>query len=418
MGKIRIRKKNKHVRSLEDEIQNAVVVKNKKLQKNKEKKKGKNKKRETKDLQKIYKLAKEEEENYYDDDLHIEIEGENGKEVEDFLEFDDDMNEIDYNMDLSFNDSNINENEEDDSIDIFKEYNININNKIKDTNALYNNVEGCKEIDPEKEKEEKILAQVRNCYKIIGEHLAQYKKGKIHEAIKLLTKSPKWFELLMITEPKNWTMQATYEVTKIFSSGLKESQVEKYFEFILLPILLQNIEQKKKLDSFLYQSLIKSLYKSAAWFRGILFPLIRKTCTKRELIIVGSVIQKMSIHINYAMQALVEMFALEWNSTLGYFVNIMFNKKYAFPKSFISRCVEYFLQFEKEQNQNPLPLIWHKSLLSLVQNYNEEFTDHQREEIKRLVQKQNHHMVSKAIIKHISPTSLMHTSMENIDSHV
>lgn len=117
---------------------------------------------------------------------------------------------------------------------------------------------------------------VEKCYRVVGENLAIYKKGKLHQALTILVKSPKWYELLLLTTPKKWTTQAVFEVTKLFSSGLKEKDVCIYYKHILLPIILENIELNKKLDGFLYKTLIKSLYKSKAWFKGLLYPVLLK----------------------------------------------------------------------------------------------------------------------------------------------
>ncbi|KJP86417.1 hypothetical protein AK88_03970 [Plasmodium fragile] len=126
------------------------------------------------------------------------------------------------------------------------------------------------------EKNEQLDALVQKCYETVGEELAHYKKGKLHRALTVLVKSPRWFDLLLLTKPKRWTTQATFEVTRLFSSGLKEKEVCIYYEFILLPIILDNIERNKKLETFLYKTLIKALYKSKAWMRGMLYPLLRR----------------------------------------------------------------------------------------------------------------------------------------------
>ncbi|VWU53302.1 essential nuclear protein 1, putative, partial [Hepatocystis sp. ex Piliocolobus tephrosceles] len=115
---------------------------------------------------------------------------------------------------------------------------------------------------------------VEKCYKTIGESLAIYKSGKLHQALTLLVKSPRWLELLMITQPPKWSTQATFEVTKLFSSNLKEKEVAKFYEYILLPLVVQHIMENNRLNPIMYKTLIKALYKSKAWFQGILFPLL------------------------------------------------------------------------------------------------------------------------------------------------
>ncbi|GAB66375.1 bystin, partial [Plasmodium cynomolgi strain B] len=206
-----------------------------------------------------------------------------------------------------------------------------------------------KEVKAEPSEQEKLDALVQKCYETIGEELAHYKKGKLHRALTVLVKSPRWFDLLLLTKPKRWTTQATFEVTKLFSSGLKEKDVCIYYEFILLPIIVDNIERKKKLETFLYKTLIKALYKSKAWMRGMLYPLLRR---------------------------------------------------------FIEKCVDYFVSFLN--NPDVLTVNWYTSLLLLVQNYRALMGDDEIEKLRILVMKKNHPKFSNEILKSMySPMSLM-----------
>ncbi|VWU53404.1 Bystin, putative, partial [Hepatocystis sp. ex Piliocolobus tephrosceles] len=90
---------------------------------------------------------------------------------------------------------------------------------------------------------------VEKCYKTVGESLAIYKSNeKLPHALLLLVKSPRWLELLMLTKPQNWSAQATFEVTKLFSSNLKEKAVTKFYENILLPLIVRNVMENKRLN--------------------------------------------------------------------------------------------------------------------------------------------------------------------------
>ncbi|CRG99968.1 U3/U14 snoRNA-associated small subunit rRNA processing protein, putative [Plasmodium relictum] len=415
MTKIKIRKKNKHLRAFEEDLKNDIVVKNKILKKKKQEKKKQKKKKIKKknDLNKILNLANEQNEEYLHHNIN-DLDEENIQEANKFLEFDDDIHE---NSDVSFNESNKLDshkdsyfNELDESNDIFQEFDIKANEEIS------REIEKKEKEDMiQKEQGDKIDPLVEKCYKTIGEDLAHFKKGKLHRAFKILTKSPRWFELLLLTKPKNWTTQATFEATKLFSSGLKEVDVCKFYEFILLPIILENIDQNKKLDSFLYKTLIKALYKSNAWFKGILFPLLQKECTKKQMIIIGSIIQKMSISINSVINGLNQIFKFQWNSTIGYFLSIFFNKKYSFPKQFIGNCVEYFINFQNYPNQ--LTVIWHKALLMLVNNYKELLDENQIDKLKILIQKKNHPQLSSEILKHMYSSSSLIKKIKDIASN-
>jgi essential nuclear protein 1 len=115
----------------------------------------------------------------------------------------------------------------------------------------------------------------------VGVLLSRYKSGPLPRALKILPSLPHWAQLLALTQPPAWTPHATYACTKIFVSNLKPTEVQVFLEGILLEKVRDNMmdgESRKggkggKLDVQLYEALKKGLYKPAAWFKGILFPL-------------------------------------------------------------------------------------------------------------------------------------------------
>lgn len=62
--------------------------------------------------------------------------------------------------------------------------------------------------------------------------------------------------------------------TRIFVSNLKPAQAKVFMEGVLLEAVRQNItDNQGKLNVHLYDALKKALYKPAAFFKGVLFPL-------------------------------------------------------------------------------------------------------------------------------------------------
>ena len=108
-----------------------------------------------------------------------------------------------------------------------------------------------------------------------------------------------------MTQPTSWSSAATLAATRIFASNLSAKMAQRwaltwlqtvqgvgytwvykiprtlctnpncarYYNLVLLPHVLRNIEDHKKLDFHLYTALKKSLYKPAAFFKGILLPM-------------------------------------------------------------------------------------------------------------------------------------------------
>lgn len=77
----------------------------------------------------------------------------------------------------------------------------------------------------------------------------------------------------MITNPEAWTPHATYAATRIFASNLDPKQSQKFYKEILLEKVREEIGQTGKLSVQTYMALKKAIYKPAAFFKGLLFPL-------------------------------------------------------------------------------------------------------------------------------------------------
>jgi len=71
------------------------------------------------------------------------------------------------------------------------------------------------------------------------------------------------------------------------------------------------------------------------------------------------------------------------------------NKKYALPYRVIDAVVNHFMQFLDESRR--LPVIWHQSLLVFAQRYKKDITAHQKEQLKLLFKRQQHHQITNEI---------------------
>jgi essential nuclear protein 1 len=109
----------------------------------------------------------------------------------------------------------------------------------------------------------------------VGKFLSRYTSGKIPKALKRIPSLECWAEVLQLTEPENWSPNAVYQATCLFSSNMSTKNAERFYEAILLPRVRNDIKKNNRLHFALYQSLKKSLYKPAAFNKGILLPLCR-----------------------------------------------------------------------------------------------------------------------------------------------
>lgn len=135
---------------------------------------------------------------------------------------------------------------------------------------------------------------------------------------------------------------------------------------VLLDRVRDDIQENKKLNYHLYMALKKSLYKPAAFFKGILFPLCESgTCTLKEAAIIGSVISKLSIPALHSSAALLRLAEMDYTGPNSLFIRILLDKKYALPYKVVDALVEHFMRFKNDPRT--MPVLWHQSLLVFVQ---------------------------------------------------
>ncbi|KAF9919391.1 snoRNA-binding rRNA-processing protein [Lobosporangium transversale] len=238
--------------------------------------------------------------------------------------------------------------------------------------------------------------KVIEVYSKVGLLLSRYKSGKLPKAFKIIPSLQNWEEILYITAPENWTVHATYQATRIFTSNLKEKQAHKFFSLVLLDKIRDDIAENKKLNYHLYMALKKSLYKSKAFFKGILFPLCESgNCTLKEAAIVGSVITKVSIPVLHSAAALLRLADMEYTGPNSLFIRVLLDKKYALPYKVIDALVDHFLRFKMDPRI--MPVLWHQSFLIFAQRYKSDITPDQKQALVELLRFKTHEGISPEI---------------------
>ncbi|KAG2575741.1 bystin-like isoform X2 [Panicum virgatum] len=252
------------------------------------------------------------------------------------------------------------------------------------------------EVSAEGRPRVKLDNSIIELYKEVGKFLSRYTSGKIPKAFKRIPSLECWAEVLQLTEPENWSPNAVYQATRLFSSNMNTKNAERFYEAILLPRVRNDIRQNKRLHFALYQSLKKSLYKPAAFNKGILLPLCReRNCTLREAVIIGSIIQKVSIPFLHASVALVKLAEMEYCGTTSYFIKLFLDKKYALPYRALDAVLAHFMRFLDDERI--MPVIWHQSLLAFVERYKNELEKKDKEKLVRLLDRQKHYLVTPEI---------------------
>ncbi|CAO1620383.1 unnamed protein product [Sympodiomycopsis kandeliae] len=250
-------------------------------------------------------------------------------------------------------------------------------------------------------------------YTKVGEFLSRYKSGALPKPFKILPSLPHWEMVLSLTSPQNWTPHATLAATRIFVSNLKAQQSQRFFEIVLREKFRDEIEDNKKTSYQIYEALKKGLYKPAAWFKGILFPLCESgILTLKEASILSSVLTKVSIPMLHSAAALLRLSEMKYSGPNSLFIRVLLDKKYALPYKVVDALVFHFLRFseigsgvEKLKDGSGLyrmPVLWHQSLLVFSQRYKQDLTPDQKLALLDLLRVQKHDGISPEIRRELT----------------
>ncbi|EXX62541.1 hypothetical protein RirG_160700 [Rhizophagus irregularis DAOM 197198w] len=245
-----------------------------------------------------------------------------------------------------------------------------------------------------------INPKVVEVYTKVGTLLRRYKSGKLPKAFKIIPSLSNWEEILYLTHPENWPPHATFQATRIFVSNLKTKQTQRFFDLVLLEKVRDDIHENKKLNYHLYMALKKALYKPAAFFKGILFPLCESgTCTLKEAAIIGSIISKVSIPILHSSAGLLRLAEMEYSGPNSLFIRILLDKKYALPYKVVDALVFHFLQFKNDERT--MPVLWHQSFLVFAQRYKQDLTTEQKDALLEVLKVKSHDLITSEIRREI-----------------
>ena len=205
---------------------------------------------------------------------------------------------------------------------------------------------------------------------------------------------------------------------------------QRFYSLVLLENVRDNIFKYKKLNCHLYRAVKKSLFKTSAFFRGFLLPLA-ENATAREAVIIGSILGKVSINNLDAAAAIMKLTHMEYEVGNGFFLKTLLAKKYALPTQVINALVNFFLKFavdggsqadmndeeyDDEDDGNTgvadkqMPVMWHQTLLTLVQCYRPYLSRENCLKLKALIKVHYHQAISPEIRKCLAADYLKHTT--------
>ncbi len=106
-----------------------------------------------------------------------------------------------------------------------------------------------------------------------------------------------------------------------------------------------DLQKNKKLNYHYYESLIKALYKTNAWFKGVLFQFCDKDSNLREIKVIESLITKITIPVISSSVALIKMTEMPPTSAVLHYLRALVSKNYSFPKRVLTVLTSYLLSF-------------------------------------------------------------------------
>ncbi|GJE84754.1 cell adhesion protein byn-1 [Phanerochaete sordida] len=251
--------------------------------------------------------------------------------------------------------------------------------------------------------------KVVELYTKVGLVLSRYKSGPLPKPFKIVPSLPAWARMLALTHPENWSPQACHAATRIFVSQMKPNQARVFLEGVLLDAIREDIrltkdgtrkhKNNRKLNVHYYEAMKRALYKPAAFFKGIVFPLLQNGCTLQEAAIIASVLAKVKVPLLHSSAALIRLANMEYSGPNSLFIRILLDKKHALPYKVVDALVFHFIRLSntykaKLGQSDKLPVLWHQSLLVFCQRYAADLTPDQKDALLDVVRVNPHPQIS------------------------
>ncbi|TFL00631.1 Bystin-domain-containing protein [Pterulicium gracile] len=227
--------------------------------------------------------------------------------------------------------------------------------------------------------------KVVEVYTKVGQFLAKYKSGPLPKIFKVIPSLPAWARMLALTHPENWTPHACRAATKIFISNMKPPQAQLFLEVVLLDAIREDIQQNKKLNPQFYEALKIALFKPAAVFKGLIFPLLDNGCTLKEAAIIASVLARKKIPVLHSSAALMRIAEMDYTGPNSLFIRVLVDKKHQLPYKVVDSLIFHFIRLSNTYkaksagDTQKLPVLWHQSLLAFCQRYANDLTPDQKD---------------------------------------
>lgn len=104
---------------------------------------------------------------------------------------------------------------------------MNKSQKMSLSETIISKIQQAKTPSTEQVEEEEMNPKVIEVFTKVGMLLSRYKSGPIPKTFKIIPTLRDWEQVLNITNPADWTPQAMYQATRIFTSNLKAKMAQR-----------------------------------------------------------------------------------------------------------------------------------------------------------------------------------------------
>ncbi|KAF9059847.1 Bystin-domain-containing protein [Rhodocollybia butyracea] len=234
-------------------------------------------------------------------------------------------------------------------------------------------------------------------YTLVGTHPRGYKGGSIPKPFKIIPSTPSW---------------ARFLAPSLFLS------------VVLLDAVRQDIQEHKKLNVHYYEALKRALYKPAAFFKGIVFPMLNQGCTLKEAAIIASILAKVKIPVLHASAALLHIAEMDYTGPNSLFIRVLVDKKFQLPYKVVDALVFHFIRLSNTYKArgrgefNHLPVLWHQSLLAFVQRYASDLTPDQKDALFDVVRATPHAQIGPEVRRELVNSVVRGAPREDVDEDI
>ncbi|PCH41601.1 cell adhesion protein byn-1 [Wolfiporia cocos MD-104 SS10] len=276
--------------------------------------------------------------------------------------------------------------------------------------------------------------KVVEMYRKVGLVLSRYKSGPLPKPFKIVPSLPAWARMLALTRPEDWTPQACHAATRIFLPQMKPPQARVFLEGVLLDAIREDIhltkegarknKNNRKLNVHYYEALRRSLYKPAAFFKGIVFPLLNTGCTLQEAAIIASVLAKVKVPLMHSAAALIRLANMDYSGPNSLFIRVLLDKKHALPYKVVDALVFHFIRLSntykasKAGDVEELPVLWHQSLLVFCQRYGSDLTPDQKDALLDVVRAHPHPQIGPEVRRELVNSIVRGEPRPDVDGDV